>query len=567
MSLTSLLMGLATSRSAKRFEAASREPGRVQLELMRTLAERNAGTEYGQRYGFASIRTMQDWQRQVPVITYDDIKEDMTRVTEGAKNVFTAEDPTLFAQTSGTTGDPKYVPVTSSCRGRVHSDVMRTWLAHIRRDHPDIFTKKIVSMVSPAIEGYTPSGLPFGSASGMMVRDQNFIVRRAYPVPYDVFEIADYEAKYYAIMRSGVAQDVRLLATANPSSVLKMCEKADEHAEKLIQDVRDGTLSPEFDISEKIRGALSGCYSPDPAGAKRLEAARERRGGRLLPADYWSTLSVIGCWKGGTVGHYIDKFPDWFDPDGTKPVAVRDLGYLSSEMRGSVPLSDEGSQGALTIASNLFEFVQADELEANKGDTGAWNFHAPEQLEVGQEYYIFVSTTGGLYRYDINDVIRVESHYHENPEIVFLRKGRGMTNITGEKVSVNQVILAVQHASESTGTVPEHFKAEADVDASRYLFRVEFATRTSEDDRKRFLGELDRDLKDLNIEYKTKRDSQRLHAPILHVMRGGWYERQRREAAASGKRVFQAKTEVLSPQKAMTMDIKPELEAIVEMGE
>ena len=54
-------------------------------------------------------------------------------------------------------------------------------------------------------------------------------MRRAYAIPYEAFEIADYQAKYYVIMRTSVEQDVRLVGTANPSSVLKMCEKADEY--------------------------------------------------------------------------------------------------------------------------------------------------------------------------------------------------------------------------------------------------------------------------------------------------------------------------------------------------
>ena len=85
--------------------------------------------------------------------------------------------------------------------------------------------------------------------------------------------------------------------------------------------------------------------------------------------------------------------------------------------------------------------------------------------------------------------------------------------------------------------------------------------------RKAFLQSLDENLKAINIEYKAKRESQRLHAPVLHVMREGWYERARREQAAAGKRVFQAKTEVLTANKALTIDVKPELEAIVEMSD
>jgi hypothetical protein len=182
------------------------------------------------------------------------------------------------------------------------------------------------------------------------------------------------------------------------------------------------------------------------------------------------------------------------------------------------------------------------------------------------EYYIFVTTSSGLYRYDINDVIQVAGRYQATPEIVFLRKGRGMTNITGEKVSVNQVIDAVQHASRLTGLVPAHFKAEADTGRSRYILRVEFAGHSEERQQITFLREVDRYLKEVNIEYKAKRDSARLGAPVMHVMREGWYERGRRELAASGKRVFQAKTEVLSRAKAETVVVRPEIENIVELN-
>jgi hypothetical protein len=539
----------------------------VQQRKLLTLMQRNAQTEYGQRYGFSTVKTFDDYRRQVPVINYEDIKADMTRVTQGAKGVFTAEDPVMFAQTSGTTGDPKFVPVTPTCRGREHSDQMRTWLSHAQRAHPALFNGKVVSLVSPAVEGYTPCGLPYGSTSGHIYRNMPGIVRRVYSIPYEVFEIADYTAKYYAIMRIALEHDVRFLATANPSSVLKLCEKADEMSESFIRDIRDGTISADVQIEGEIRRVIEPPLRPNPARAKALEQMRSHRDGRLLAGDYWPHLALIGCWKGGTVGHYLAKYPGWFDPDGRRPVATRDWGYLSSEARGSIPLSDEGSQGVLTIGTNLFEFVEVDDLESRRDDSSRWGFLTVGDLQVGKEYYIFVTTTGGLYRYDINDVIKVTGTYNATPQIVFLRKGRGMTNITGEKVSVNQVIAVIQSASKSTGVVPAHFKAEADTDAGRYIFRIEFASATNADSEKGFLEAIDSDLKALNIEYKSKRDSLRLNAPVLHVMREGWYDRQRREQASSGKRAFQAKTELLSGVKAETEMIKPEVEQIVEMEE
>jgi hypothetical protein len=504
------------------------------------------------------------YQRQVPIVTYEDIAADMTRVTEGARGVFTAEDPIMFAQTSGTTGDPKFIPITASSQRGAHADQMRIWMAHALRDHPTIFDGKVVSLVSPAVEGYTPGGLAFGSTSGHIYKHMPAIMRRAYAIPYEVFEISDYQAKYYALMRIGLEQDVRFAASANPSSILKMCEKADELSETIIADIRDGRLSEDFSIEGEIRDGLKRRCKPNKARAAALEAMRRGRDGRLLPGDYWPRLALIGCWKGGTVSHYLDKFHAWFNPDGgTTP--VRDWGFLASEGRMSIPLSDEGSKGALTVASNFFEFVPTADVAAAPDDPGRWTGLTADQVELGAEYYVLITTADGLYRYDINDVVRVEDRYRKAPEIVFLRKGRGMTNLTGEKVSVNQIIETFQHASQATGAIADHFKAEADAERGRYLFRVEFGNRVDLAAQKRFLGELDRHLQDINLEYKAKRDSQRLGQPVLHVMREGWYERGRRRQVAAGTRAFQAKTELLSADKLRTRFIRPELDSVVEL--
>ena len=232
-----------------------------------------------------------------------------------------------------------------------------------------------------------------------------------------------------------------------------------------------------------------------------------------------------------------------------------------------MPLSDEGSSGVLTIATNFFEFVPVDELEAQRDNPEKWDFRTVGQIEDGKDYYIFITTTGGLYRYDINDVIRVTGRYNNTPQIVFLRKGRGMTNITGEKVSVNQVINVVQTAAHKTGVVASHFKAEADAENSRYVLRVEFSSTPTGEEQRQFLKQADEEMKVVNIEYKAKRESMRLKAPVLHVMKEGWYERGRRHQVESGMRAFQAKTVVLSPDKIATQTIRSDIAAIVELEE
>jgi hypothetical protein len=565
--LRSILLSGVGRAAARRFEAATRDPAAAQRRKLLEIAGRNRDSEYGREYGFREVRSLADWQRLVPVVKYEDIQERVERVTRGEKNVLTAEDPVMFARTSGTTGDAKYIPVTPTCWGRDHTDQMRTWLYWARREHRDLY-RKVLSLVSPAVEGRTPCGIPYGSTSGHIYKNLPAIIRGVYAVPYEVFEIEDYEAKYYALMRLGIAADISFVCTANPSSIVKMCELADKNADALLRDLADGTLSRDLAIEPRIRAVIEARCRPERGRARDLEGARKRRGGKLLPADYWRRLALIGCWKGGTVGNYIEQFPDWFHPGGEPPVPVRDWGYLSSEARGSIPLSDEGSAGPLTVATNVYEFVEVEDLEEDPDDPGAWTFHGVDSLELGKEYYIFITTTGGLYRYDINDVVQVVGEYHRTPAIIFRRKGRGMTSITGEKMSVNQVIQAVEAASHEVGLQVSHFKAEADFKGSRYVLKVEPDGEVPPGQGRRLLAALEGKLTELNLEYESKRRSLRLKPPVLHLMRPGWYDWRKERLAAGGKRVFQAKTVLLSPfDEERWEDEKQFLTRTVKLGQ
>ncbi|HEY1122624.1 MAG TPA: GH3 auxin-responsive promoter family protein [Haloferula sp.] len=542
MSLATTLIALKARLAARPFQKALKDPAGTQQRLLLSILRRNQDTEYGRAYGFASLHSLADYQGNVPVIDYEAIRERIDRMTRGEKNILTAETPVLFAQTSGTTGSPKYIPVTPTCQ---KAGVTPTWLHFARRDHPAMFDGKVITIVSPAVEGYTPSGIPFGSTSGMVIRELPGIVQSAYAVPYEVYEVADYEAKYYALLRFGVAENVTMLGTANPSSVVKLAEMANQFAERLIADIRAGTLTKELEIAPEIRQVLEPKLRADPARAASLEKMRALRGGRLLPADYWPGMALIGCWKGGTVSSYIERFPEWYNPVGKGMPAIRDMGYLASEARMSIPISDHGAGGVLTFHINVFEFVPADDIDGNPGDPDSWRFLGVDGIEVGKEYYVFITTTGGLYRYDMNDVIEVVGYHLAAPVIVFRRKGRGMANLTGEKLSVNQLIEAVGKASGATGLDAPHFRAEPDPTRSRYVFKVEFTDLPTSESAAAFLEVMDQTLSGMNLEWQSKRASGRLHAPQLHVMKPGWYDRGKQKLVAEGKRLFQAKTILL----------------------
>ena len=158
----------------------------------------------------------------------------------------------------------------------------------------------------------------------------------------------------------------------------------------------------------------------------------------LRPGLAWPKLAAIGCWKGGTVGAYLTRFDTLFP----QQPPIRDFGYYATELRGSVPLSDQGDAGAVAVGTNVLEFHPAGDDRAPEGR----ELLPVERLEEGQRYFVYVTTASGLYRYDMNDIVEVTGHYGKTPLIRFIQKGKGVVSFTGEKLYETQVIAAVDQA-------------------------------------------------------------------------------------------------------------------------
>ena len=125
----------------------------------------------------------------------------------------------------------------------VYSKMTKVWLYSFIENRPDVFNGKIVSIVGKAIEGTAPDGTLYGSVSGVTQRDCPGFVKKLYTAPADVFTIADYKARYYCIMRFGIEQDVTLIVTANPSTIVEMQNNVNEFFDDYVDDIEKGTIS------------------------------------------------------------------------------------------------------------------------------------------------------------------------------------------------------------------------------------------------------------------------------------------------------------------------------------
>jgi len=523
-----LVLWVKAPRSLRHFNALCRTPVQAQVRLLRQILETNADTEFGRRHGFGGITSFQAFQERVPISTYEDLEPYINQEMNGRPNQLTKDPPVLFTTTSGTTGKRKYIPMTREGK-RAKSHLTWLWFCGLYRDHPGIVGGRILSVVSPEVESHAPSGVPVGAESGHGYRTMPGPVKSMYTAPYGVFAIEDYEAKYYTLLRLAAGQDISCIATVNPSTVVLLGDRLAQHTEPIIRDVRDGSLSSEFSVPQDLRDSLH--LKPDPERARHLERAAAAGGGLLRPGLAWPELAAVGCWKGGTVGAYLAKFDTLFPQ---RP-PVRDFGYYATELRGSVPLSDQGDAGAVAVGTNVLEFHPAEEDRAPQGR----ELLRLEQLEPGQRYFVYVTNDSGLYRYDMNDIVEVAGHYGQTPLIRFIQKGKGVVSFTGEKLYEVQVIAAVEAALAAMRGRYHFITAVAELvegTTPRLVFLTEFDDPVAEQDGSALVDRLDAALGDQNDEYRTKRKSLRYGAPIIRIVRSGEYDRYRRRMVETGQR-------------------------------
>ena len=517
MSLVNLLMRNFFFEVA-RFESQTKNPLKVQEEILLHIVRKNQDTLFGTKHKFSEINSINDFQRNVGVNSYETLSAYIKKMLNGQQNVLVSEKPIFFAVTSGTTSRPKFIPVTASSR-RAKSRVMNVWLYYMMKDHPTVFSGKTLAVVSPAIEGYTKSGVPYGSESGDAYRNVPWIIRNHYALPYEVFCIENYEARYYAILRFGLEARLTNLATMNPSTILLLCQKVEKYAERIIEDIRHGTICPEFKIEEDLRVKLARALRPNPNRAKELEDLLRAKG-TLLPKDIWPDLALVESWKGGSVGLYLSELISYFPQE----VKVRDFGYLSTEARCSIPRWDNGCAGILTVGTNFYEFIPEEEI-----DIAHPRYLTVDKLLKDRRYFVVFTTQAGLYRYNIGDIVKVTGFYHKTPLIEFIQKGQNVSSVTGEKLYENQVTAAMNKAREKTHLNIEFFCCFLDWKIPpRYSFVMEFIDEPAASQKKIFLKELETNLCKINIEYRAKRRSQRLGDPRLLLLKKGSFEAYRK---------------------------------------
>lgn len=531
--------GMAT----RRFNAAVENATAVQHQLLDQLVRRGPRGDFQRARGFDRIRSYEDYISALPIQRYSDIAPYIERVRRGeVEALFDRGTRVLmFALTSGTTAEPKYIPITQPVLEHWREG-WSVWGLRALLDHHGCFLRGIVQVTSPMNDHLAPGGAPCGAITGLLAATQRRLVRRYYTAPIAVADIRDAAAKYYTIMRMSIDRDVAFMVTASPATLLLLAKSADEHREQMIRDIHDGTLWAQLAIRTETRAALAPRLRARPEAARRLERLATEHGG-LYPRHYWQ-LGFLAHWTGGTMGLYLPLLRKYF---GDAP--SRDIGLLASEGRLSIPVDDGTAAGVLNVRSHFFEFIPVEDYESSRPTT-----LRTHQVEVGREYFVLLTNGSGLYRYDLGDRVRVTGRMGQAPMIEFLSRDAHTSSMTGEKLTEDQVVSAMQSIPEASQSAIDFVLSPRFGESPRYRLYIEGGERGIPAD---LAARFDSALCQTNLEYAGKRESGRLASvQVCELAHGVLKQRDRRLRESRSRTGEQFKHQYLLPRPGLDADLE-----------
>ena len=371
---------------AKRSEAIKEMDSRfreLQEEKLRSILSHAAGTEFGRAHGFGAIGSVADFRSAVPPTTAADYEEAWKRVAKGERNIVFPDPVHAYALSSGTTGEPKTVPL---CKALVRS--LRRAIGYTAASYM-ASTGNFSLLRGYALQMTAPTKVrmigdaPVGYITGIMGASRTYPFHQIGIPPDDVLDLMDWSEKYAEVERRYLDTDVRMI----------------------------------YGIPGYILGLL-----------QRLT---ETRGVDDL-TRIWPKLELIVT-SGVALRSHRDQF-ERLCPG----VRLREM-YLATEAAVAFQPSGD-TTGMLPMVGDLFlEFVPEDRW----GEADAPR-HTLGNVETGVRYVILLTTPSGLYAYSPGDIVRFEQL--DPPRLVVEGRYGNVLNLASEKLDEEQAERVLRKA-------------------------------------------------------------------------------------------------------------------------
>lgn len=380
---------------------------RQQSRLLGRILARNAATDFGRAHDFGRLRSAVDYRAAVPLATWDDLAPAVARVAAGEERVLTAERVRLLEPSSGSTAATKLVPYTAGLRADFARGI-RPWLHDLYRSFPALLAGRAYWSVTPAASRPAPAGLVpvgFDEDADYLGPLAKRLMGAVFAVPGDVARAPSVDAfRTRTLTHLLAAADLALVSVWNPTFLTLLLDHAVAHADDLLPHL--------------------------PAPRRAAIAGAVRTGDW---AAVWPRLAVVSCWADAQAAPAASELGERLPQAHLQP-----KGLLATECFVSVPIERAGG-AVLSARSHVFEFVPE----------GASDPVLAHELDAGARYSVVVTTSGGLYRYRLGDLVECTGHFGGLPVLRFCGRADHVSDLVGEKLAEAFVAGALAAAGAS----------------------------------------------------------------------------------------------------------------------
>jgi hypothetical protein len=234
MSLTGIVRPLFAKRW-RELEKHNTQGEQLQREVLAHLVSKAKDTEYGREHLFAATRGYDDFVRNNPVNTYEELKGDIDRMRQGEANILWPGRVKWYAKSSGTTNDKsKFIPVSSDGLKHVHykggADVVALYL----RNNPQsrMFDGRGLILGGSHAPNYNLPGSLVGDLSAILIENINPIVNLVRVPSKQTALLSDFEVKRDRIAREAMTKNVTNISGV-PSWMLSVLNRVMELTGKI----------------------------------------------------------------------------------------------------------------------------------------------------------------------------------------------------------------------------------------------------------------------------------------------------------------------------------------------
>jgi len=447
-------------------------PFEVQEEVLQTLLERGAKTEWGQKYDYSQISSYSDFNQQVPLTDYELLEPYVKRLLKNEQALLWDSDIKWFAKSSGTmSARSKFIPVSKESLEECHYKGGKDLLSLYYNQIPDrkLYKGKHLILGGSAEINYLNSDSYFGDLSAIILKNMPWWAEIRRTPAKEIALMSEWEDKIERLAESTINQDIYILAGV-PSWTLVLCNRILEITGK--KHLRE--VWPNLELF------MHGGVNFEPYRAQFS---------RLIPFDNMN---------------YVET-------------------YNASE--GFFGIQDDFAINELLLMldyGTFFEFIPMAEFEGTESKTVL----SLKEVELGVNYALVVSTNAGLWRYIIGDTIKFTNDQPYRFQIT--GRTKSFINAFGEELVVENAERAIRAACLATNAeIGEYTAAPIYMDGQKkggHEWLVEF--KKTPDSLSTFAHELDTALKVLNSDYEAKRSADlSLMLPIINKAPEGLFEK------------------------------------------